>query len=390
MEYDDIIDFENESTRLDFKAIQYDGEKHEALLKDVMSMANADVEGEKLIVVGVNHKANGERDIVGIKKEEFIDSSNYQQLIRKNIEPYIEISYEPHKYNGENEESNGKFIGIIKIKKSDNKPYMMKKKYEDLNQGDCFVRKGTQQDPMTRNDIVKIFKNKTSNNFEDNVKIGFIDTDYSKKIKLSTLEKEELPSDRAENEIKRIIAKKENGNYNRIDGFLGGFSLTNSYENLSIEELENKLKNTKNDYKDEDWFELFDDSYSINLEILNEDKNYIEDATFKLEIPNLDNLHVFYKFHEDPSAGIRLQLEKMNSFNPRLRNYPDVIKNENKAIVKGEIGDIKHFIPTNIYKEPFRLWINSNLSGETIEMRGILYGKNLAEPIKKSFFIEAK
>ena len=88
MKYDDIIDFENESTRLDFKAIQYDGKNHEALLKDVMSMANADVEGEKLIVVGVNHKANGERDIVGIEKEKFIDSLNYQQLIRKNIEPF--------------------------------------------------------------------------------------------------------------------------------------------------------------------------------------------------------------------------------------------------------------------------------------------------------------
>ena len=402
MEYDDIIDYENESTRLDFKAIQYDGKKHEALLKDVMSMANADVEGEKLIVVGINHKANGERDIVGIEKEEFIDPSNYQQLIRKNIEPYIEISYEPHKYNGENEEDNGKLIGIIKIKKSGNKPYMMKKKYGGLNQGDCFVRKGTQQDPMTRNDIDKIFKNKTSNNFEDNVKIGFMDTDYSKKIKLSALEKEELPSDRAAKKIKRILEEKRNSNdildnsgFGDFNKMMEGHSYPFSsvpYKVRSIEELEKNLENVKETYRDNDIYELFSRSYNINFEIINEDSAYIEDGIFKLIIPNEEGLYIFHKFYEKPNNSIQSQITNLYYQNDGTENYPKInfIEDESKIIVEEDVGEIKHHRSSTIYKEAIRVWINSTLSEKTIELKGILYGKNLAEPIKKSFFIEVK
>ncbi|RCW49976.1 helix-turn-helix domain-containing protein [Halanaerobium sp. ST460_2HS_T2] len=401
MEYDDIIDYENESTKLDFKAVQYYGNKHEALLKDVMSMANADVEGEKLIVVGVNHKANGERDIVGIEKEDFIDSSNYQQLIRKNIEPYIEISYEPHKYNGKNEEDNGKLIGIIKIKKSDNKPYMMKKKYEDLNQGDCFVRKGTQQDPMTRNDIDKIFENKTSNNFEDNIKIGFINTDYSKKVKLPALEKEELPSDRAAKKIKKILEEKRNsedilgnsgfGDFNKMmEGYRHTFSSA-PYEVRSIEELEKNLENVKETYKDNDIYELFNRSYSINFEIINEDSAYIEDVIFKLIIPKEEGLYIFHKFYEKPNNSLQSQITNLYYPNDSIKNYPKInFKEDSKVIVEQDVGEIKHHRYSTIYKEAIRVWINSTLSGKTIELKGILYGKNLAEPIVKSFFIEIK
>jgi hypothetical protein len=41
---DNLIAYENEHSTLGFKAIQYDRDKHEALLKDILAMANAQVE----------------------------------------------------------------------------------------------------------------------------------------------------------------------------------------------------------------------------------------------------------------------------------------------------------------------------------------------------------
>ncbi len=38
MSFDDMINFENENTALDFKAIQYEKEQYESFLKDVISM----------------------------------------------------------------------------------------------------------------------------------------------------------------------------------------------------------------------------------------------------------------------------------------------------------------------------------------------------------------
>jgi hypothetical protein len=47
----DIIRFEREHTALDFKQAQYVRAQHEALLKDFMAMANADVDGERHILI---------------------------------------------------------------------------------------------------------------------------------------------------------------------------------------------------------------------------------------------------------------------------------------------------------------------------------------------------
>ena len=59
--FDDLIKYENENTCLDFKAIQYEKSQYEELIKDIMSMANADVENDRYIIIGVKHKPSGDR-----------------------------------------------------------------------------------------------------------------------------------------------------------------------------------------------------------------------------------------------------------------------------------------------------------------------------------------
>jgi len=88
---DDLIRYENEHSGLDFKAIQYTKDKYDDLIKDVMSMANTDVEKERYIIIGVKLKSPTERELLGIAKDDFIDSGTYQQVIRENIEPDIYI-----------------------------------------------------------------------------------------------------------------------------------------------------------------------------------------------------------------------------------------------------------------------------------------------------------
>ncbi len=401
MEYDDIIDYEQESTKLDFKAIQYNSTKHQDLLKDIISMANADVEDEKHIMVGVNHKASGQRDIVGIEEESFVDSAIYQQLIRENIEPYVKITYEPYEYNGKNDDYKGDLVGIFKIEDCDDKPYMMKKKYEGLDKGDAFIRKGTHQTPMTRSDLDKIYDKKASNDFDKNIKIGFKNTDFSKRIELSHLDKFDLPSDRAAQKIEGILEEKRNLEDGLVDselvdiqklmqGYTNPFSST-PYENRSIERLEKNLRNVKETYRDNDLYELFINSHTINFEILNKDTDYIKDAFFKLEIPYRDEIIVFKEFHEEPSdEPLFIAANQTASF--EVVNYPDVYinKEENKFIAENNLENVKHHIPSDVYSVPLRILFNVNFEGETIELKGILYGENLVEPIKRSFFIAVK
>lgn len=143
----DLIDNGYECEYLDYKSIQYNKEKHIDLIKDIMSMANSHFDGDKYIVIGIKAKSNGEKDIIGIPSEEFVDASIYQQIINQNIEPEIRFDYYPVEYNE-------KTLGIFEIHKSNNeKPYLMKKKYNNLHEGQCFIRKGATNFNALRRDF---------------------------------------------------------------------------------------------------------------------------------------------------------------------------------------------------------------------------------------------
>ena len=90
-----------------------------------MSMANAPIDGTKYIVVGVKDKTDGEKEFHSIPRESFIDQATYEQVIRENIEPSIEISYSPIKVDGN-------LLGVFEIGPCNNPPYMMKKDFQGL------------------------------------------------------------------------------------------------------------------------------------------------------------------------------------------------------------------------------------------------------------------
>jgi hypothetical protein len=68
-----LSDNENESEYLEFKSIQYNKEKFEKMIEDIMAMANSKYNGDKYIILGVNNNKNGSKDIIGIPEAEFFE-----------------------------------------------------------------------------------------------------------------------------------------------------------------------------------------------------------------------------------------------------------------------------------------------------------------------------
>ncbi|GEM_PF-2261515 len=152
VDLDSLIEDGQENENLDFKAVQYDRTKHEALIKDVLSFANADIHNDRYIIIGIIFNNLGEKEILEIDSV-FIDSAVYQQLIKENIEPELRLEYFPYTVKG-------KRIGIIRIYDCEDKPYMMKKDYGKLRRGECFIRKGSTQFRLNRRDLDKILNQK--------------------------------------------------------------------------------------------------------------------------------------------------------------------------------------------------------------------------------------
>jgi len=136
---------ESESECLDYKADSY--RENEALLKDILAMANSLSDGSKYIITGVKDVGNGIKDIRGISPNMACDDANYQQLVLNNIEPDIKFQYYPIML------SDNKVLGVFELKDNNQRPYVLKKQYGRLHAGLCLIRKGSQQCQATRSDF---------------------------------------------------------------------------------------------------------------------------------------------------------------------------------------------------------------------------------------------
>jgi hypothetical protein len=381
-EIEDIILLENENTALDFKAIQYKKNKYENLLKDIISMANSKTNEEKFIIVGVNHKTNGDRDIIGIN-EDFVDDATYQQLINENVEPEIEFKYYPY-------ELNSKKIGVFKIQNCSNPPYMLKKDYGNLKKGDCFIRKGSHQTRVTRKDIDYFISQKVVvGNFNGTISIKFRNS-KSKTLFLKPIVDLEFPSDKAAKKIKRILKEKEE-KLKKSDAF--GIMMINQdiamiggtpYENRSISTLKENFDSVRETYHDDDLYYLFEEkSNKINLTITNNGDEYLEDSSIEVQFTKNENFLIATSVYRKPDN--RSWLDKIN-YTPvgpswDEMHYPKITEAEKNYVIFENIGDIKHKIPVDVFQVPIRFVAGQNCINEEIILKIKVFGKNLPEPI---------
>ncbi len=380
MELQDIIKYENESTIIEFKAIQYKKEQYVELLKDIMSMANADIEADRYIICGVKSNESYEKSLIGLK-EELIDSATFHQLIESNIEPSLKIEYKPL-------ELDGKLFGIFTIGNCSDQPYMMKKAYGDLKKGDCYIRKGTYKETLGRGDIDRIIKKKISNTgFSGEVECDF-ENSIDGVLFIKPVEDVKLPSVLAKEKIEKIIKSKKENLAKLPPSFrsLQGVSISpvfgnTSYENRSIETLQLNLINVAHDFSQDDSYYTFSElSEKINLRILNKGQEYIFDATVELLIPMNDGFNVYKEFVNRPNKS-GLIMKNIPEVNFGTFDYPDVSFESKMYRIKSRIGDIKHNIHVKAFKTPLRLFFPASAKRLELKAQIIIHGKNLKTPL---------
>jgi len=396
VDIDDLIRYENENSTLDFKAKQYTKEQFGSLLKDVMAMANSDTTSDKFIIVGIKQKSNGEKAYLGIERSEFVDSAVYQQLILENIEPDIPLDYFPHEFEE-------KVLGVLKISDCLNRPYMMKKDHGNLKKGDCLIRKGSQQSPMSRSDLDRIFESKkSSEDYDKVVQIAFSGSNGMQDIELPAVRRFVRPSERANEEILKVIEQKKrelelksaSNVVNHFDfragltsayAFLGG----TPYESRSIEELEKNLAVVKETYLSDDYYEVFEKhSHKINITIINNGLSYLEDCSIEVIIKKISGLLIATRIYKKPENNNYMFLPKPSLVNHVGIMYPSVDSTDDTWIIKETIGDIRHHIPIDAFKIDLRIVPTQKITTDVIELECRLFGKNLSYPLIRTLKIK--
>ncbi len=143
-----VLHYKNEYENIDFKEKMYDfniSQKKIDFIKDIVAMATSSRIENKYIIIGIKESV-GEFECIGIKPELVKKPSDYQQLIRENVEPNINFTLEEINFDG-------KLLGCFIISGNNNRPYMLRKDFEKLAKGDCFIRVNSSQSKVTRMDL---------------------------------------------------------------------------------------------------------------------------------------------------------------------------------------------------------------------------------------------
>lgn len=381
------IQYEQEGTKLDFKREQYRKEKYKDLIKDIMAMANAPVEGKRYIITGVKDLPGGTKEYFSIPEKEFVDQATYQQILRENVEPSIDFSYYPI-------EVDGNLLGVFEIDKCINPPYMMKKDFNGLNKGDCFVRRGSQQERMTRRDLDEILSFKSKFQFNGKIAIGF-NKQFDKKLTVQAVKNFKLPSQEAKEEIEAILEErkfKQKVGLSHLDR-LGlqikyPYSPFQSvpYKDRSTETLQENLKKVDETYYEDDLFRIGEElSEKINLILRNDGDRYLEDVSIQLKFPSTWGVMVMDEIHQEPKSGIDLALSTIPDF---TFNYPHVEKDEVFFIIESHIGDLKHHQFSEAFGEELRIFFGPSSINSTISCEYTIFAKNLPRPIVGQLEIE--
>ncbi len=356
-------------------------------------MANANTLDDRYIIVGVEHRPDGTREFCGIPENEFIDSASYHQLVRENIEPELHFDYEPYRFGNV-------LLGVFRIYSTIDQPYMMRKKYgQTLQAGDGFIRKGSHQTRIMRSDIERIFQSRVAKEGVGPIEIGFDVADSAIKLFLEATENLDLPSTRAAEKIRAILAERERAAQNPSlasfghlvigAGALGLAYSGTPYAQRSNEQLLSDLQSVAETYRNHDMYEVYErKATKLNLVLINAGKSYIEDASIRVVVPKLEGFEIadkiYHKPQDDPHSPGYYSI-------PGLLGgpvYPRVREDEHSYVVSADIGNLRHGIPTKAFGQALRVIAGKSLIGRTIKFECVVHGKQLHTPWRSTLTVE--
>ncbi|UOQ50695.1 AlbA family DNA-binding domain-containing protein [Hymenobacter cellulosivorans] len=410
MSIKEIILHSGESVYVDFKQTAYKPEIFFDFIKDVMAMANAPVEEDRFLIVGVKHYVNNDRDIIGLTPDDLLDDAVYHKLLHDHIEPPIpfECSYV---MVGE------KMVGVFRIYNTQ-PPYMMRKDFERGKQklliGDSFIRVGTTTARVRRADIDQMFARRlAADPFAGKIDVQ-LEVDGQLLTTARTCSVGDFPSEAARQKITHILEEKreklqqqqaaealrkqqasENWSTHAISQALqqmqfpkgvdlSGMSIIGSngpsrYEDRSIEQLEENLQHVKETYREEDLYAKFEEkAHKLNFIVLNNSEQYVEDCSLTITLQHGAGVDIATKIIQRPQPPSAFGYTPPR---PMPMGYPFVEQQADQYLIRDSIKSLKHGIDNRAFQEPLRVFVPPQASGQQLRFQLTLTAKNLRKPV---------
>lgn len=375
---EDIVREGTESAGVLFRRGAYSKQSQEELLRDVLSLANAKVEGRRVIVLGAEAGDYG-ATVFNIPREAIDGTHRYHGLIRDYIEPPLDMRAQSLSMDGK------QLIAVI-LEDCTDKPYMMRADHSPrLRRGDAWIRVKAENMRMGRRQLEAVFADRFAEAlYMGKVEVGFDGSMLSQEKTIKTADSDELPSKDAREKLTTLIeAKEQKGTVSDENTFITRltharlFGADQPYQSHSVAELRAELDKLGEHYRDhDDYFRFVQHGEQLNIVLVNTSEQELKGASIALMIPRASKFRLAKRVPPNPA----------NELKPRKvyddeSSYPTVSELEKAYQVTDSLGSILPGESRLAFKEPLRLFVDKDLAGQKVTLFYKLYGRNLRQPI---------
>jgi hypothetical protein len=366
-------------TSVQFRQEPYGAENMLSFLRDVLSLANASVNGYRYIITGVDIDARGNKRVQTIDRDDFSGNPRYQAVVADHIEPPIQISYQPVTLDG-------KRVGVFEIGACLDRPYMMRIDHsKELRRGDAYIRMDDNSVKMGRRQLQDLFHRKFRDAVPaDNIEIGFPGEIVHKDLQIQNVDMSKMPSAIAGAKLEQMMdirnSVKNSGSTTVMARLTHArlFGSDSPYEHRSHEELQQEMSEIRQKHEHEDNHFLFEENMTqMQLVVTNLGENVIEEAALSLVLPAHESFKVASYLPKRPRNNVFVQRTPTEQ-----AGYPSVTVKKDAVHISSNLGELPPDVPMQAFDNPLRVCVGQDLKGRRLGIRYSLFGSNLQRPAK--------
>ena len=344
----------------------------EELVKEVIGLANADGDGPRYILFGVNAGAMEGSGVVGIDENAMADLKKAHRLISALIEPVVHLAFIFDRING-------KLVGGLEIDGCDAGPFVVGEGFSaTLLRGQCWIREGRELREVEHADLAKNTTPEAAQQEPDVpevifISVGFNDQPDCKVLEMAVPDTSNPPFSGDKKQFKQQNQKPRNLKKVIKDAIktvtVQVLRLPPDSEGDSDTESDD-FRETKTLFADADNHYFYEEkALQLNLAVCNTGDNSVENVSLELGFPRLDDFDVADHLYTSP-------FDKRTPFELTQMGYPEVKRRNNAILVRSEIDELVPGVPKAAFECALRMAVGPGMQGRKVAINYTIRGKD--------------
>ena len=349
----------------------------EELVREVIGLANADVDGPRYILFGVNAGGMEGSGIVGIDESAMAELKKAHRLVSALIEPILHLAFIYDRINS-------KLVGALEIDGCDEGPYAVGKDFsENLSRGQSWIREGRELRAVDPTDLAPVSKPKATKKPAKAAKpppieVGFNDQPDCKLLEMPVPDTSDPPFSQEKSKAKkrldlRKVIKDTVGTVTTRILSLGRAGKRDPAADSDERDADTQTDATKST---ETLFGAAENHYfyeekalKLNLAVCNEGEERIEDVAIELGFPRLPDFDVADRLYTSP-------FDKRSEYELKNLGYPEVERRDDAIFVRSSLRFLTPGNPEPAFKCALRLAVGPGMRGKKLAILYTLRGQD--------------